>query len=88
MAPVHGHGAFHSWPWPHSIHGHGPVAVATPQLSLSHPYNCHCRTPKSLVHALAHGLRITPARISPESIDSGDQNLLALRVVPGGRYRR
>ena len=65
-------------------------------LSLSHPHNCHCRTPKPLAHALAHalahtlahGLRITPARISPESIDSGDQNLLAVGVVPGGRYRR
>ncbi len=42
----------------------------------------------TLAHALAHGLYITHARISPESIDSGDQNLLALGVVLGGRYRR
>jgi len=72
----------------HSIHGHGPIPFMAMALSLSQPHNCHCRTPKSLVHALAHGLRITPARISPESIDSGDQNLLALGVVPGGPYRR
>jgi len=57
-------------------------------LSLSLPPNCYCRTHKPLTYALAYGLRITPARISPESIDSGDQNLLALGVVPGGRYRR
>jgi len=38
MTPVHGHGPipfmaialFHSWPWPHSIHGRGPVDVAPP----------------------------------------------------------
>ena len=66
------------------VHGHGPISFMAMILSLSHPYNYHCRTPKPLAHAL----RITPARISPESIDSGDQNLLALGVVPGGRYRR
>ncbi len=22
---IHGHGAFHSWLWPYSIHGHGPI---------------------------------------------------------------
>ncbi len=75
---------FHSWPW--------RIPFMAMVLSLSHPHNCHCRTPKPLAHALAHtlahGLRITPARISPESIDSGHQNLLALGVVPGGRYRR
>jgi len=42
----------------------------------------------AMAHALAHALRVTPARISPESIDSGHQNLLALGVVLGGRYRR
>jgi len=42
----------------------------------------------TLAHALAHNLRVTPARILPESIDSGNQTLLALRVVPGGRCRR
>jgi len=81
MAPVHGYGPipfmamapFHSWPW--------RIPFMAMVLSLSHPYNCHCRTPKPLAHALAHGLRITPARISPESIDSGHQNLLALKVV-------
>ena len=77
MAPVHGHG-----PIPFMAMAHSMV------LSLSPPPNCHYRTHKPLTYALAHGLRITPARISPESIDSGDQNLLALGVVPGGRYRR
>ncbi len=57
-------------------------------LSLSYPYNYYYRTHKPLTYALAYSLRINPARISPESIDSGDQNLLALKVVPGGRYHR
>jgi hypothetical protein len=33
----------------------------------------------TLAHALAHGLRVTPARISPESIDSGDQKFAGVR---------
>ena len=57
-------------------------------LSLSLPPIYYYCIHKPLTYALAYGLRITPVRISPESIDSGDQNLLALRVVPGGRYRR
>jgi len=58
-------------------------------LLLSHPYNCRCRTPITVaVYTLAHGLGVTPARISRESIESGNQNLLALGVVPGGYYRR
>jgi hypothetical protein len=28
---------FHSWPWPHSIHGHGAFH--------SWPWSCRCRTP-------------------------------------------
>ncbi len=61
MAPVHGHGPipfmamapFHSWPW--------RIPFMAMVLSLSHPHNCHCRTPKPLVHALAHGLRMACA---------------------------
>ncbi len=40
-------------------------------LSLSYLYNYYCRTLKPLAYTLAYGLHITPARISPESIDSG-----------------
>jgi len=73
MAPVHGLGPIHG-PTHGYGHGHG---------------RCHCRTPIAAAAAYhAHGLRITRARISPESIDSGDQNLLALGVVLGGRCRR
>jgi len=60
MAPVHGHGLipfmamapFHSWLW--------RIPFMAMVLSLSHPYNCHCRTPKPLAYALAHGLRTPP----------------------------
>ena len=46
MAPVHGHGPipfmamapFHSWPW--------RIPFMPMVLSLSHPHNCHRRTPK------------------------------------------
>jgi len=34
---IHGHGAFHSWPWPYSIYGQGPH---------SWPRPCRCRTAK------------------------------------------
>ena len=57
-------------------------------LSLLYFYNYYYRTPKPLVYTLIYSLRITPVRISPKSIDSGDKNLLALKIILRGHYRR
>ena len=74
---IHGHG-----PIPFMakapIHGQSPVAVA--------PHNCTWQN--VAIYPVSYGPGVTPAEISRESIESGNQKLLALGVVPGGRCRR
>ena len=95
MAMAHstyGHGAFHSWPQPYSIHGHGPI----PFMAEAPTYgqgpvtgaSYSCTWQNVAIYPVSRSPGATPAQISRESIESGNQTLLALGVVPGGRYRR
>ena len=97
---IHGHGPipfmamapFHSWPWPQSIHGHSPIPFMAKSLMHGQgsvagaPYNCTWQN--VAIYPESHSPGVTPAYISRESIESGNQKLLALGVVPGGRCRR
>ncbi len=51
---IHGHGAYHSWPWPYSIHGHGPIPFMAMALFHSRPSPPLMAKALSLSHHITH----------------------------------
>ena len=74
---IHGHGPI-PFMAKSPIHGQGSVAVA--------PHNCTWQN--VAIYPVSYSPGVTPAEISRESIESGNQKLLVLEIVLRVRYRQ
>ena len=61
---IHGHGVFHLWPWPYSIHGHNPIPFMAKSLIHGQgsvagvPYNCTWQN--VAIYPESHSPGVTP----------------------------